>query len=812
MPNSWFLDANYNGGLPQTHYFDGRLLNADAFQADQGATQTRLNWLGRASGAGVIEGLVVSKIQTSGTKVGITQGLGVNFAGRLLRLPGDMSLEIGKGTTPSVPAAAKPLKKPTTFTSSSSEQQQLQQLQLQQVQQQLQQSQQQIQQLQQQLQQSQQQLQRLQPPPQQAQTPQQPSQQDQQLQQLQQQLELLQQQLQQVQLQLLQWQPQQQLQQVQQQLEQAQQQVQQQLEQLQQLVQQLQQQLILLIQQQLQQSQQQTTYPGSAGTTGAIPEGVYLLAMFPAITHFEGLAPMRSSAGGVSNGIGSAPGCGSKWEVEGVQFKVIRLGSSTMDNLFKNIDGIAAGDKGNLLRNLLAHWCYGTLVVRDFGIHPFDFNDHYDPLDPDAPYIPDLNADDLPLAVFHWDGSQVTFVDQWAARRRITHPAALLGTNSFQGVGTWKALIDDRRVSDNQARFRQFQDQIDGIVASGNKSGSGVSPAQVKANEFFTFLPPVGFLPVTQECLKTLLCGPEEQRPDHGGTEKEQEHWQYGFQFNMSEDVIRMLGLFAGVTVGAVLDTMFPATAVLGLAGGGLANMARGIGSFFHLGSTATVLATQNTGAIESLTQRVGALEVAQNQPNIVNETIVVPQPTATQGGLPPDRELHIGASIEGSSSKEEVRTGPKELSERFHRRVCSTVSKSRLKSDGTPRSETEGFDLANFFEGYVLRISLIGKDRVDLLMNESWYEDAIDLRPDRHPDPPVAKTYDSAYPVEDGLHKMPLVIDIYLVAENLLDIAQPLYIIFHKALHPVELIRVDKQPEKPTPGQTTAGVSIPPA
>ena len=52
MPNSWLLDTNYNGGLQETHYFDGRLLTADALKADQDAIQTRLNWLGNAAGAG----------------------------------------------------------------------------------------------------------------------------------------------------------------------------------------------------------------------------------------------------------------------------------------------------------------------------------------------------------------------------------------------------------------------------------------------------------------------------------------------------------------------------------------------------------------------------------------------------------------------------------------------------------------------------------------------------------------------------------------------------------------------------------------
>lgn len=680
MPNSWLLDTNYNGGLQETHYFDGRLLTADALKADQDAVQTRLNWLGNAAGAGVIHGLVVSKVQTGGTKIAITQGLGVNFAGRILQLPGDMSLDLGMKATPAVPTARQSLQKARTFASQSN------------------------------------------PAPQSA----------------------------------------------------------------------------------------GSNGTGSAGSAGGIPEGVFLLTMLPAPIFFNGLAPMRSSVSGVSTGITNAPGCGSEWEVDGVQFKIIRLDTSDLSGLFKNVKDISVDPNGNLRRNLLAHWCYGTLIVRDFGIHPFDFTDLYDPLDPDASNIPDLSADDLPLAAFHWDGSQITFVDQWVARRRVTHPAALLGTNSFQQVGTWKAIMDDRRVADNQARFRQFQDQLDSIVAAGNAPGSGTGLTQVKVTDYFTFLPPVGFLPVTQHSLKTLLCGPEDQRHDRG-TEKESEHWRYGFQFNMSEDTIRMLGLFAGVTIGAVLDTMFPAVTVVGAPIGIVGKALGGISGLFHSGASMANLATQNASVIESLTQRINALEVAQQQPSIQAETAVA-QRTEPTPPEPPNRELTIGASIQGESEKETVRTGPEELSMRFHKRICNTVSQPRIKLDGKTRSETEGFELATFFDGYVLRISLIGKDRVDLLMNESWYEDAIDMRPDRHPDPPVTHTGASAYPVDEGLHKMPLIFDIYLVEENLLDRTQPLYIIFHKALHPVELIHFVKPQEQSSLDQTPGDVAIPPA
>src|SRR5947209_1300984 len=415
MPNSWLLEKNFNGGLQETHYFDGRLLSADAFKADQDAVQTRLDWLGRATGYGIIEGLIVRKVQTSETQLSISKGLGLSYAGRVIRLPGDMTLSLTKSAPAPVSTAASAQQKTGTFTSAS------------------------------------------------------------------------------------------------------------------------------LVQ------QQQATSNGNAApasTGGIIPEGVYLVTVLP-VSQFEGLAPMRSSMGGVASGVSNAPGCGSKWEVEGVQFKVIRLDTSNLSGLFANVPDIKLDDQGALRQNLLAHWCYGTLIVRDFGIHPFDFTDRYSPLDPNAAFIPDLSADDLPLAAFHWDGSRITFVDSWIARRRIVHPGAVTGTNSSLQVGSWKAIMDDRRVADNQARFRQFQDQLDSIVAAGNKPGSGTDLTTVKVRDSFTFLPPVGFLPVTQDSLKTLLCNIDE-KPRIIGREKEEEQWDTNVHLAVSAPDLRALGVFAG--------------------------------------------------------------------------------------------------------------------------------------------------------------------------------------------------------------------------------------------------------------------------
>jgi len=151
-----------------------------------------------------------------------------------------------------------------------------------------------------------------------------------------------------------------------------------------------------------------------------------------------------------------------------------------------------------------------------------------------------------------------------------------------------------------------------------------------------------------------------------------------------------------------------------------------------------------------------------------------------------PQPQERIGATI--SYHKEEKRTVTKPPHVVFRERICHTVSQKRDK-DG-------GFDLVTFFSNYLLRINLIGKDRVDTLLHQSWYQEPIDLRPERHPDPYVDVMGEDPYPVEDGLHAMPLLFDIYLVEENLRDTTQPLYVIFQKGLHPIELIRYYRKPE----------------
>jgi hypothetical protein len=163
--------------------------------------------------------------------------------------------------------------------------------------------------------------------------------------------------------------------------------------------------------------------------------------------------------------------------VEGLQVKAIRLDEFTLPA------GITLTD--NNRRNLLAHWCYGSWNLSNLSRNPFSFGLDYSGLVSVNPA--DLTACDLPLAVFYWTGNRLNFVDMWSVRRRLVRPDGL--------VDAWKGVLSERRVADGQARFLQFQDQLSTIPVNNN----------TRAVDYFYFLPPVGFLPVTPDSTQEKL-------------------------------------------------------------------------------------------------------------------------------------------------------------------------------------------------------------------------------------------------------------------------------------------------------------------
>lgn len=84
------LEPILDGGIRNPHYFEGRLLTAEALRADQQAHRARQQRLGRALGAGVVEGLWVTMESPGGGDVppvlGVGGGLAINGKGETLEI------------------------------------------------------------------------------------------------------------------------------------------------------------------------------------------------------------------------------------------------------------------------------------------------------------------------------------------------------------------------------------------------------------------------------------------------------------------------------------------------------------------------------------------------------------------------------------------------------------------------------------------------------------------------------------------------------------------------------------------------------
>jgi hypothetical protein len=192
--------------------------------------------------------------------------------------------------------------------------------------------------------------------------------------------------------------------------------------------------------------------------------GVYLLTIGPA-TAPQGLAEVS----GLST---SKAACNSKYNVQGVQFRLIPI----------NLTQAELSDT-NHLRNLVAYKCFGAADLSSFVSDPFGAPlTGYGLLD-QLRSNQILTDCDVPLAVLYWTAdSGLVFLDMWAVRRRLTHRAV---------DEAWPLLTGDRRVSELEAMFLQFQDQIRDL------RNTQPNLASVTAAQYFSYLPPAGMLPLT---------------------------------------------------------------------------------------------------------------------------------------------------------------------------------------------------------------------------------------------------------------------------------------------------------------------------
>jgi hypothetical protein len=217
--------------------------------------------------------------------------------------------------------------------------------------------------------------------------------------------------------------------------------------------------------------------------------GVYLLVITPASGYEQ-----RAPASGLGNAGLTSPGCGSRYAVEGVQFKLVNVNINTLAGITATTRtqlntqmSKGTAQSLSLLRNLLAHLFLASDEVDAFIADPFkaDFS-----MQPNSKYglldtlrtQGDLTACDVPLALIYWTAGGVRFVDMWSARRRPTRRAVF---------DRWSPILDDRHASEGEATFQQFQNQIEQLLAS------ETSPQRIRAKDYFRYLPPVGIIPIT---------------------------------------------------------------------------------------------------------------------------------------------------------------------------------------------------------------------------------------------------------------------------------------------------------------------------
>lgn len=207
--------------------------------------------------------------------------------------------------------------------------------------------------------------------------------------------------------------------------------------------------------------------------TVAPTAGAYLLTMAPA-SRYAGKVPVAGSPTAVM----PTP-CASRWQVEDVVFAAIRLDEFDTKTTPAN------------RRNLLAHFCFGSATQDDLAMSAFTEPLPWRGIDG----LPEVTPCDVLLGVFDWDGAVLKFVDRWSARRRTVRSSATVAL---------AAVVGDERTADGEARFLQFQDQLDGLTST----AAGLS---MRALDVFPVLPPAGLVPIdTLAAAQHLL----KQEPD----------------------------------------------------------------------------------------------------------------------------------------------------------------------------------------------------------------------------------------------------------------------------------------------------------
>lgn len=227
-------------------------------------------------------------------------------------------------------------------------------------------------------------------------------------------------------------------------------------------------------------------------TPDIVGKGVYLFTVAPT-TDYREQAPLVSLNGG-----GKADGCGDRYAVEGVVFRLFELPLATLKGLSaarraelvtllsqseqQSLSAPGRIAARSLLRNLLAHACFASEQRAERSADPFGAVGSPAGLLGSLAEEQLLSACEVPLGLILWTNAGVRFVDMWAVRRWATLPAALL-SRAAHGAGEALRL----------AMIAQFEQHAADLVE--RHQAAGLLGA-LRARDLFRYLPPCGALPI----------------------------------------------------------------------------------------------------------------------------------------------------------------------------------------------------------------------------------------------------------------------------------------------------------------------------
>ncbi len=220
--------------------------------------------------------------------------------------------------------------------------------------------------------------------------------------------------------------------------------------------------------------------------------GAYILVLTPA-SGFEGRAPVN----GVLPGDVTRASCGSRYVVEGVKFGLVQLDITTLPNISQDTRTALAqlmtqSDLASLsmLRNRLAHLCFGTEELGGFLSDPFR------QVNGASPYVDvgalatlrtqgKLTDCDVPLALLYWTTKGIQFVDMGSVRRRPV-PGPPSQYWPFDPAGGYPL--------NGEAVSVQFQEQITQMTSTSIPQSQ---LASMRISDYFQYLPAAGIIPLS---------------------------------------------------------------------------------------------------------------------------------------------------------------------------------------------------------------------------------------------------------------------------------------------------------------------------